>query len=132
MSYIKVATFTVASLFSLSALAEKAPAPTESQIASAMQGLIQEMNKQLPKKIDEITTLNKVSYNNKVISYDSVIDNKVSITPDIEKVIIEKTCTTPQTRKLINDYNFTYRYNYVNGDKKPIASFDINKQTCAK
>lgn len=128
---LKLATALLVTSISMGAMAQTEP--TDAQIDSIMEEMVAQMNSKLPMKGDDAITLLKVSYNNKTISYNYVIsDTTLFAEKEAQKIVTDKTCTMPETKKLITDYNFTYHYNYVDKDKKQLSDFKVNQATCAK
>lgn len=103
------------------------------QIEAMMKQTAEQMNLQLPRKVDDMATLLKVDYDSKTISYFYRIDDATEFRPEItNSVITRQTCKTPQTSKLISQYGFSYRYNYIDFDGKPLLDFTITQATCKK
>ncbi len=107
--------------------------PNVEQIEAMMKQTAEHMNSQLPRKVDDMATLLKVDYDNKTISYFYLIDDTTEFrTETTSNVITRQTCKTPQTNKLINEYGFSYHYNYVDANKKQLLDFTIDQATCQK
>ena len=95
-----------------------------------------EVNKTLPKMIDEETELTRVSALEGVVVYNYRLVNATStdVNPDafaaVKAQLIKGACTTPQTHDKFLKQDITLRYSYVDKDKHPIASFDVTLADC--
>lgn len=116
---------------SFHSLAEQQPL-TDEQINAQMKQMAEKINRQLPRKVDDVLTLEKIEYDNKFFSYFYKIDdlNKLQNLPSIERDTNKTTCKT--MRQIINEQGFSYHYNYVAPNNEQLLDFVINKESCNK
>lgn len=113
------------------AIADEAPLSDE-QINAQMKEMANKINRQLPRKVDDILTLERIEYDNKVFSYFYKIDdlNKLKNLSSIESDTNKTTCKT--MNQVINEQGFSYHYNYVAPNNEQLLDFIINKNSCNK
>lgn len=103
---------------------------------------IQEQSKLIPQKIDDITILNKVSYdkNSKTFSFnytmyaniDKVSKKEWENTHKyVKNSIINENCNTPNLR-LFFDYGLTYKHIYKDKTNNTRFTIVINENICKK
>lgn len=93
-----------------------------------------EMNKNLPSMIDEITQLTTVSSsgNDLIYSYKLLTDSTVSqydLDTSLKSNIINGVCTTPETKNLL-DMNAGLVYNYYDKNGKYIGKVSVYLDNC--
>lgn len=117
---------------SISMVANAKDAQSEQQINEQMQQMASKINDQLPRKVDEIMTLLRVDYNNKVFSYFYKIDDlsQLKNTENVKANMTRITCST--LGNLVNDHGFSYHYNYVAPNDEQIMDFTIDKTSCSE
>ncbi|MFV3409667.1 hypothetical protein ACNH6C_13730 [Bdellovibrio bacteriovorus] len=98
---------------------------------SSARNSIEEQNKQLPKKVDEVTTLLKMNLNDKTLEYVYEVDPKVS--PEALKANMPMqlqlgACKMPEIKSLLA--HFDLKFTYQNPSKAPVADFSLPKGYC--
>ncbi|MFV8250462.1 hypothetical protein [Bdellovibrio bacteriovorus] len=98
---------------------------------SSARNSIEEQNKQLPKKVDEVTTLLKMNLNDKTLEYVYEVDTKVS--PEALKANMPMqlqlgACKMPEIKSLLA--HFDLKFTYQNSSKSPVADFSLPKGYC--
>jgi hypothetical protein len=88
-----------------------------------------DMKKTLPKKINEITTLEDVRYEHSKTSYWFTVDTQGApfVSHLIEQTVRERACANKGLARMMNETGFTYEYHYVNKEQQPLAIFTIAK-----
>ena len=130
-SFFSASILLAISLLSTSIIADPKPLTSE-QVDAQMRQMADNINKQLPRKVDDVLTLEKIEYSDKVFSYYYKIDdlNKLQYLPSIERDTNKTTCKTME--KIINEQGFSYYYNYVAPNNERLLDFVINKESCNK
>ncbi|WP_374035779.1 hypothetical protein ACES2I_08840 [Bdellovibrio bacteriovorus] len=98
---------------------------------SSARNSIEEQNKQLPKKVDEFTTLLRMNLNDKTLEYVYEVDPKVS--PEALKANMPMqlqlgACKMPEIKSLLA--HFDLKFTYQNPSKAPVADFSLPKGYC--
>lgn len=103
---------------------------------------VQEYSKLIPQKIDDITTLNKVSYNknSKTFNFNYTMYTNIDKVSKKEwhnthkylsKSIINENCNTPNLR-LFFDYGLTYKHIYKDKNNNIKFTVLVNNKVCEK
>lgn len=92
---------------------------------------IEEQNKQLPKKVDDFTTLLKMNLSDKTLEYVYEVDPKVS--PEALKANMPMqlqlgACKMPEIKSLLA--HFDLKFTYQNPSKVHVADFSLPKGYC--
>lgn len=98
---------------------------------SSARSSIEEQNKQLPKKVDEVTTLLKMNINDKTLEYLYEVDPKVSaeaLKANMPLQLQLGACKMPETKQLL-EY-FDLKFTYQNPSKVHVADFSLPKGYC--
>ncbi len=92
-----------------------------------------EANKSLPQKLDDVTTLEKVTTDSRNTTYQYVINTN----PDKEKIkkfvlpnIVKGQCGNVDARKLISENNLSYTYLYKLADGSFFFEIKLDKELC--
>jgi hypothetical protein len=87
------------------------------------------MKKTLPKRVDEITTLEDVRYERTKTSYWFAVDThgKPFDSNRIEQRVRDRACANKELARTMNEKGFAYEYHYVNEEREPLAIFTIAK-----
>jgi hypothetical protein len=88
-----------------------------------------DMKRQLPMKVDEITTLVDVKYQPTNTIYWYVMDTTdYTVDPHaLEQNIHVALCSNAEALRTIKEKGFTYEYHYVNKERAFLAAFTITK-----
>jgi hypothetical protein len=96
-----------------------------------------ELNKQLPKAVDQETEIASVTGLEGVFVYNYRLVNRVVTEVDvsaflasIKPEVTRAACTTPNTRDKFLKEGVTLRYSYADKDGVPVASFDVQPGDC--
>jgi hypothetical protein len=96
-----------------------------------------EINKQLPKAIDQDTQLANVSAMDGVLVYNYRLVNRLAADFDATALVsgikpqaTRGACTTPDTRDKFLNQGITLRFSYADKNGSPIASFDVTPGDC--
>lgn len=94
-----------------------------------LQKLETDMKKTLPRKVDEITTLEDVKYERSKNSYWYVVDTNVTVFDqhDLERTIQNQVCANADAARTIKEKGFSYEYHYVNKERAFLTTFTITK-----
>jgi len=87
------------------------------------------MKKTLPKKVNEITTLEDVRYERTKTSYWFAVDTHGEPFDSnlIEQTVRNRACANKGLARTMNETGFTFEYHYVNKERQPLAIFTIAK-----
>jgi cell wall assembly regulator SMI1 len=89
-----------------------------------------DLKKDLPQRVDEITTLEDVRFENKKITYWYVIDTtraKLDL-HKLEQQVWAMLCSKTEIARAINERLLTYEYRYANEQRAHLTSFTFT--TC--
>ena len=88
-----------------------------------------DMKKTLPRKINDITTLEDVKYERSKTIYWLVIDTEGrTFDPGaLEQSARDSICANTELVRAMKEKGFTYEYHYVSKDRKPVAGFTVSK-----
>ncbi len=96
-----------------------------------------ELNKQLPKLVDQETELTSVSGLEGVIAYNYRLVNRTAadvsattLTEALKPHATKAACGTPETREKFLNQGITMRYTYADKGGAAIASFDVAPADC--
>jgi hypothetical protein len=92
------------------------------------------MRAEVPKKIDEITTLTWVRYEGTTMIYENRLAINAAKVDDamkgkIAQLIVKNVCATAETRRLLN-LGASFRFVYSDLDARPVMMVDAVKQNC--
>lgn len=92
------------------------------------------MRAEVPKKIDEITTLMWVRYEGTTMIYENRLAINAAKVDDtlkgkVAQLIVKNVCATAETRRLLN-LGASFRFVYSDLDAKPVMTVDTVKQNC--
>jgi hypothetical protein len=108
--------------------------PNIPSIETELQAAIDEMNKGLPQKIDEITYLNSVSANKRTMTYHYIVDAKATEHAALRNFVLPNItkgqCTNPEVRNLIQANGVAYAYKYKNSDSKLLFTIVVDEDLC--
>jgi|GEM_PF-4734622 len=109
-----------------------APDPIAGQLVQSAN----EANKDLPKTIDAITRLDRVSADGRTLTYHYTITRRDASDEDfrafIEKNAVPKACANQNMAAEMRDYGITYRYSYTMPNQAETIEVDANWPKCAK
>jgi hypothetical protein len=93
------------------------------------------MRAEVPKKIDEITTLTWVRYEGTTMIYENRLAINAAKVDDVMKgkiaqLIVKNVCATAETRRLLN-LGASFRFVYSELDARPVMTVDTVKQNCS-
>ena len=96
-----------------------------------------ELNKQLPKPVDQETEITSAAGLEGVFVYNYRLVNRVvgeldvdAFLASLKPVVTKAACTAPETRDKFLKQGVTLRYSYADKDGAPIASFDVQQRDC--
>lgn len=102
---------------------------------SVLRASAEQLNRSVPKKIDEETVLTKVEAQKDGLLYNYELINKVSTDLDSDTIGIlrgtvkDKICTTAETKSFLKE-GYSYYYSYVGKDQKPVTKFSVAPKDC--
>jgi len=107
------------------------PDPVEDQLRAAAF----EMRRDLPKKLDEITTLTNINVMGRTLVYIYSISRRdasdTELRDFVENTKLVGMCKNQQMRHLMKDYGVTYRYSYLMPGADKTIDVDINEIKCS-
>lgn len=129
---LKIAAISLVSTFSFNVLAAEPAKLSEADINKQMEKMADNINHQLPRKVDEIMSLLHVDYKDKVFSYFYKIDDLTQLKnpADVKANMTRVTCTS--LGNMVNEHGYAYHYNYVAPNDEQIMDFTIDKKVCAE
>ena len=96
-----------------------------------------ELNKQLPKPVDQETEVTSVTGLEGVFVYNYTLVNRVASEVDgshlvatLQPQVTQAACAAPDTRDKFLNQGVTLRYSYADKTGSAIASFDVTPQDC--
>lgn len=110
-------------------------------IEKELQTFIPQLNKTLPKKLDQTTSLIKVVYLNKTLTYVNQLDLPKKELEWVSMEAFKKQLSQKNLKTLCSDPNFTYffkyrdftvEYSYIDSLKEPLFDFKLSLFTQCK
>jgi hypothetical protein len=103
-------------------------------IEAGFEKALVKMRAEVPKKIDEITTLTWVRYEGTTMIYENRLAINAAKVDDtmkgkIAQLIVKNVCATAETRRLLN-LGASFRFVYSDLDARPVMTVDTVKQNC--
>ena len=110
------------------------PNSSNESLESVLQSTSTEINKELPKKIDETTQLTTTAINGTDIIYKYTItaDRKLTqndLDTSLMSKITNQACTIPETKRLL-DQGAGMKYMYTNDDGNYIGAIAVRRSDC--
>jgi uncharacterized membrane protein YvbJ len=104
-------------------------------IEESLTKALPEMNKDLPKKVDEITQLTSITSSGKNINYNYKVDDKglqltqKELNTSLKSDVVKGVCTTSETKSLV-DKGVVFIYNYYKYSGLYIGTLSVNSSDC--
>lgn len=104
--------------------------PVEAELTTTAAAL----NRTLPQKVDQITTLERATVEGRVFTYHYRLSRRdapdSALSKFIRKSVVPKACRDPRMRAGIKDYSIVYRYEYTLPNADNIISGDADWAAC--
>jgi len=107
---------------------------TSFQVEDMMMNVVAKTKPQLPKKLDEITTMTDISYGEKRMTYvyDLIVrpaQSSDEVISALRKIVASRICASQLKRAMDYGFTFTFRYNHPRGSA--IGEFSLAAADCA-
>jgi hypothetical protein len=112
------------------------PGPASSdRISSQLTQEANELNKSLPKKVDDVTTLVSASVSGRTFIYNYDVSAK-DITPlqlkkFVAENVVKSACDDKSMNRAMKDFDVTYRYSYTLPGISNVTEVDVNFAGCS-
>jgi hypothetical protein len=104
-------------------------------IERAQEVAAEELRKQLPMKVDSVTTLQSVISFKKTILYSYVVDidfdqiNSSDFINEVSRRVVYNACSTKEMKEIIS-LGGSYRYSYVSKDGFKLGELAVERKDC--